>query len=178
MPEIKRNDNKLNNIIKDLLSGDNQKILVAIKQLRISGKPEAIHPILDVYIENNDAEIKQEISSLLFDLKLEKAIDELIKAISSKKYSEIKPFIISIFWQSGLDVSNHIDFLIKQAIKNDYLVCLEVLTVIENFDATFNEEEINDLILDLEEAIEEDETEKQNLLLSLKAVLQQLNVEF
>ena len=178
MPEIKRNDNKFNNIIKDLLSGDNQKILVAIKQLRISGKPEAIHPILDVYIENNDAEIKQEISSLLFDLKLEKATDELIKAISSKKYSEIKPFIISIFWQSGLDVSNHIDFLIKQAIKNDYLVCLEVLTVIENFDATFNEEEINDLILDLEEAIDEDETEKQNLLLSLKAVLQQLNVEF
>ena len=117
MPEIQRNNNRFNNIIKDLLSEDNKKNLVAIKQLRISGKPEAIEPIIEVYLNNNNTEIRNEISALLFDLKLEKAIDELIKAIASKKYVEIKPFLISIFWQAGLDVSNHLEFLIRQAIK-------------------------------------------------------------
>lgn len=178
MSEIKNNNNKFNNIIKDLLSDDVDKILVALKQLRKSGKPEAIHLLLDVYLHTKDNLIQEEISALLFDLKLESATDELIKAISLKKYSELKPFIISIFWQAGLDTSNHLEFLVKQAIKGNYFVCLEVLTVIENIDATFNEEEINDLILDLEEAIEEEESEKQPLLISLKAVIQQLNVEF
>lgn len=178
MKEIKKNNNRFNNIIKDLLSGDNQKKLVAIKQLRISGKPEAIIPILDVYIKNNDENVQREISSLLFDLKLEAAADELIKAISTKKYVEIKPFIISIFWQAGLDASNHLEFLVKQAIKGNYFVCLEVLTVIENLDSTFNEEQINDLLFDLDDAIDEDETEKQALLINLKKVIEELNIEF
>lgn len=178
MPEIERNNNRFNNIIKDLLSDDIKKVSIAIKQLRISGKPEAILPILDVYIETTSTQIKEEISALLFDLKLEAAADELIKAISIKKYVEIKPFLISIFWQAGLDASNHLEFLVKQAIKGNYFVCLEVLTVIENLDATFNEEQINDILFDLDDAIDEDETEKQALLINLKKVIEKLDIDF
>ena len=99
------NNNRFNNIIKDLKSDDKEKILVAIKQLRSHGQKEAIAEILDVFIQTNDKEIKTELTNLLFDLKSETAVLPLLKAINDKKYNSIKPFLISIFWQSSLDAS-------------------------------------------------------------------------
>ncbi|HLU83901.1 MAG TPA: HEAT repeat domain-containing protein [Vicingaceae bacterium] len=176
---VKRNDNKFNNIVKDLQTKDVNKVLTAIKQLRKSGKPEAIPPLLEVYLSKPEEEIKQAITELLFDLKADNTTVAIINAIENEKYSSIQPFLISVLWQSSLDASPHIAFLVQQAIDGSYLSCLEVLTVIENFDATFNEDEINDLVYDLEEAIEyEEDEEKQKLLISLRMVLQQLNIEF
>lgn len=176
---VKRNDNKFNNIVKDLQTKDVNKVLTAIKQLRKSGKPEAIPPLLEVYLSQPEEEIKQAITELLFDLKADNTTVAIINAIENGKYSSIQPFLISVLWQSSLDASPHIAFLVQQAIDGSYLSCLEVLTVIENFDATFNEDEINDLVYDLEEAIEyEEDEEKQKLLISLRMVLQQLNIEF
>src|SRR5690606_20658506 len=176
---VKRNDNKFNNIVKDLQTKDVNKVLTAIKQLRKSGKPEAIPPLLEVYLSKPEEEIKQAITELLFDLKADNTTVAIINAIENEKYSSIQPFLISVLWQSSLDASPHIAFLVQQAIDGSYLSCLEVLTVIENFDATFNEDEINDLVYDLEEDIEyEEDEEKQKLLISLRMVLQQLNIEF
>lgn len=176
---VKRNDNKFNNIIKDLQGNDTQKVLTAIKQLRKSGKPEAIEPLLDVYLVNKDSEVQQAITELLFDLKAENTTQAIINAIENDKYFSIKAFLISIFWQSGLDASNHLSYLVQEAVNGDFNTCLEALTVIENFDATFGEDEVNDLIFDVEETIDmEENEEKQKLLISLRMVLQQLNVEF
>ncbi len=176
---VKRNDNKFNNIIKDLQGSDTQKVLTAIKQLRKSGKPEAIEPLLDVYLANKDSEVQQAITELLFDLKAENTTQAIINAIENDKYFSIKAFLISIFWQSGLDASNHLNNLVQEAVNGDFNICLEALTVIENFDATFGEDEVNDLIFDVEETIDmEENEEKQKLLISLRMVLQQLNVEF
>ena len=176
---VKRNDNKFNNIIKDLQGNDTQKVLTAIKQLRKSGKLEAIEPLLDVYLVNKDSEVQQAITELLFDLKAENTTQAIINAIENDKYFSIKTFLISIFWQSGLDASNHLSYLVQEAVNGDFNVCLEALTVIENFDATFGEDEVNDLIFDVEETIDiEENEEKQKLLISLRMVLQQLNVEF
>ncbi len=115
----------------------------------------------------------------MFDLKAENTTQAIINAIENDKYFSIKAFLISIFWQSGLDASNHLSYLVQEAVNGDFNVCLEALTVIENFDATFGEDEVNDLIFDVEETIDmEENEEKQKLLISLRMVLQQLNVEF
>ena len=52
------NNNRFNNIIKDLKSDDKEKIIVAIKQLRSHGQKEAIAEILEVYTQTKDQEIK------------------------------------------------------------------------------------------------------------------------
>ena len=174
---VKRNDNKFNNIIKDLQGNDTQKVLTAIKQLRKSGKPEAIEPLLDVYLVNKDSEVQQAITELLFDLKAENTTQAIINAIENDKYFSIKAFLISIFWQSGLDASNHLSYLVQEAVNGDFNVCLEALTVIENFDATFGEDEVNDLIFDVEETIDmEENEEKQKLLISLRMVLSLIHI--
>jgi len=172
-----KQDNRFNNILKDLASDDAKKVSTAIKQLRKHGKSDAILPLIDVLATSENEIIKQEITSFLFDLKDESAIAPLLSAIENEKYSTYKNVLLSVFWEASLDASEHISFFVKQAINGDYISCLECLTVIENFDATFKEEDIEDLKFDLDEAIENND-EKQDLLISLKASLDTLNVEF
>ena len=114
----------------------------------------------------------------MFDLKDQSVVEELIKAIDNDKYNNEKATLISIFWQSSLDSSEHITTIVKQAIKGDYLVGIEVLSVIDNYDTTFQETEIEDLKFDLDEAIQTEETEKRDLLISIRSAMDALNLEF
>tara|TARA_B100000809_G_scaffold141058_1_gene138602 strand:- start:2268 stop:2801 length:534 start_codon:yes stop_codon:yes gene_type:complete len=177
MTTIKKN-NRLNNIITDLSSLDEKKVFTALKQLRSHGKKEAISPLIELLSSSNNEDIKSEITNLLFDLKDQSVVEELISAIESNKYQSEMATLISIFWQSSLDSSENITTIVKQAIKGDYLVAIEVLSVLDNYDTTFQEGEIEDLKFDLDEAIEEDDSEKRNLLITIRMALDSLNLEF
>jgi hypothetical protein len=177
MTTIKK-DTRLSNILSDLSSSDEKKVFTAIKQLRKHGKKEAIKPIIELLSSTSNEEVKSEITTLLFDLKDQSVVEELINLIDSNNYQSEMATLISIFWQSSLDSSENITSIVKQAIKGDYLVAIEVLSVLDNYDTTFQENEIQDLKFDLDEAIEEDESEKRNLLITIRMALDSLNLEF
>jgi len=177
MSKQKKN-NKLNNIIKDLTSSEDKKVFTALKQLRKHGKKEAIGPLVDLLSTTKNEEIKSQIINLLFDLKDQSVVEEIINAIENEKYKSERATLISIFWQSSLDSSEYISIIVKQAIIGDYLIGIEVLSVIDNYDSTFQEAEIEDLKFDLDEAIETEETEKINLLTSIRLAIDGLNLEF
>lgn len=172
------NKSLFNNIIKDLKSDNKENILTAIKQLRSHGQKEAIVEVLDLYIQTTDQDVKSHLTNLLFDLKSETTIQPLFKAINNSKYKSIKPFIISIFWQSSLDVSEHLNTLVRLAVEGDFNVCLEVLTIIENFDTTFDEQDIMDAIYDIDEELNGVDEVKYKLLSSIKDVVTNLAVDY
>ena len=177
MAETKHNK-RITNIINDLSSEDEKKILVALKQVRKHGKKEAISPLADLLISTKNEDIKKEITAVLFDLKDQSVVENLIDVIEDEKYISERAILISVFWQSSLDSSQHIAAMIRAAIKGDYYVGIEVLSVLDNYDQTFQETEIEDLKFDLDEAIEMDTTERRNLLISIRAALDSLNLEF
>ena len=177
MAELKKN-NRLNNIIKNLSSEEEKKVFTALKQLRSHGKKEAILPLIELLQSTDNEEVKREVTSLLFDLKDQNVVEELVNIIEDDKFIDEKAMLISIFWQSSLDSSEHISSIVKQAIIGDYLVGIEVLSVIDNYDATFQETEIEDLKFDLDEAIQAETTEKTNLLISIRSAIDSLNLEF
>ncbi|MDF1672885.1 MAG: hypothetical protein P1U41_05245 [Vicingaceae bacterium] len=173
-----KKNTRLQNIIKDLGASEEKKVLTAIKQLRKHGKPEAIRPIAELLKNTTNETVKSEVISLLYDLKEQNVVEEIISAIEDDYFINEKATLISIFWQSSLDGSEHLSSFIKEAIKGDYLICIEVLTVVENFDATFQETEVEDLKFDIDEAIAQEETEKINLLIGIRKILDELNLEF
>lgn len=177
---MEKNNNRFNNIIKDLKSNDTEKVLTAVKQLRLHGQKEAVVEILEVFTETANEDVKKSITNLLFDLKDEKAVLPLLKAINDKKYQTIKPFLISIFWQSSLDASEHLGTLVRIATKGDYNACLEVITVIETFDTNFDEEQIMDAVYDIEEKLDDYEIHEEfrKLLHLLKETVSSLKVEY
>jgi len=173
-----KNSNRFNNILKDLSSKDEKKVLTALKQLRKHGKPEAIRPLIEVLKNSTNEIVRSEVLSLLYDLKEQNVVDEIILAIEDEYFVNEKALLIAIFWQSSLDGSEYLSTFVKEAIRGDYLTCIEVLTVIENFEATFQETEVEDLKYDVDEAIELEETEKRNLLIGIRKVLGEVNLEF
>lgn len=177
MTAIKKNT-RLTNIITDLSSSDDKKVFTALKQLRKHGKREAITPLIDLLSSTTNDDIKTDITSLLFDLKDQSVVEELIAVIESNNYEAEMATLVSIFWQSSLDSSEHITTIVRQAIKSDYIVGIEVLSVLDNYETTFQETEIEDLKFDLDEAIEEEDSEKKNLLISIRMAVDALNLEF
>lgn len=173
-----KKNTRLNNIINDLSSKEEKKVFTALKQLRKHGKKEAIQPLINLLATTDNENIKTDITSLLFDLKDQAVVEEIISIIDSNAYPNINATLISIFWQSSLDSSEHINSIVKQAISGDYLTGIEVLSVLDNYDTTFQETEIEDLKFDLDEAIELDDTEKRNLLISIRMAVDSLNLEF
>ena len=176
--EKEKKDKRFNNIIKNLSSKKEEEVLTAIKQLRKHGKPEAIPHLIHLHQTTKNEEVVNHITAFLFDLKDQTAAQPIINAIEQESNNQQKAFLISIFWQSALDASEHLSFLVKQAIIGDYMVAVEALTVIDNFESTFQEDEIMDIEYDLDEAIENESDEKKELLISFKSAIKSLNVEF
>ena len=173
-----KKNSRLQNIIKDLASSDEKKVLTALKQLRKHGKKEAIEPLIKLLSTTNNATIQTEIEGLLFDLKDQNVVEEIVAVIKKNNYPTVATTLIAIFWQSSLYGSTHLSTFVQQAITGDYMVGVEVLSVIDNFEATFQETEVEDLKFDLDEAIEEDQTEKKELLISIRMAVDGLNLEF
>ena len=175
----KEKNSRLKNILTDLSSEDNIKVLTAIKQLRKHGKPDAIRPLVDLLHKSSNEEITGAIVSLFFDLQEQSVVEELILTIEDPTYNDIKPILLSIFWQSKLDGSGYLSTFIKEAISGDYLIGIEVMTIIDNFDSTFEEDEITNLKYDIDDAImNEENLEKSNLLTTIKSSLENLNIEY
>lgn len=175
---VEKKLSRLKNIISDLSSIDEKIVFTALKQVRKHGKREAITPLIELLHSTTNEDIKNEVASILYDLKDQTAVEELILALEDDKYEEEKATLVSIFWQSSLDSSEHISTIVRQAISGDYLVAIEVLSVIDNYEATFQETEIEDLKFDLDEAIQAEETEKVDLLISIRSAIDALNLEF
>ena len=177
MADSKKN-NRLTNIIKNLSAPKEKEVFTALKQLRSHGKKEAIIPLVELLHSSTNNEVKNEVTSLLFDLKDQSVVKDLIDIIECDSYTSEKAILISIFWQSSLDSSEFISTIVREAIKGDYLVGIEVLSVIDNYDTTFQETEIEDIKFDLEEAIDLEQSEKKNLLISIHMAIESLNLEF
>ncbi|MCB0402116.1 MAG: hypothetical protein KDD41_08535 [Flavobacteriales bacterium] len=174
-----KKSNRLNNIIKDLGSDDKSKVLTAIKQLRKHGNRMAILPLIELLNTSKDDEITADLIQLLYDLKDQAVVDDLITAIEDETYAPVKAVLISIFWQSKLDGSDYLNTFIQQAIHGDYATAIEVMTVIDNLDASFDEEEISNLRFDLDDALQyEEDEEKAKLLATIQRSLNELNIEY
>lgn len=171
-------DKRFDNIINSLSTDNTKDVLIAIKQLRKHGKPEAIPHLVELYKKTKDEEIKSSLQNFFFDLKDQLATEAIMQAIENEESLAIKTFLISILWQSSLDASEHISSLINQAINGDYMTCVEVLTVIDSFETTFQEEEIQNLDFDLDDAIDTEYSEKRGILITIKNALPSLNIEF
>ncbi|MEQ8909041.1 MAG: hypothetical protein RIC95_07600 [Vicingaceae bacterium] len=165
-------------ILKDLEASDEKIVLDAIKRNRKEGNQKTFKALLNTLKNTDEPTVEAAIIEFLFDLKEQNAADVLAETLESNSLEYYNSFLIAAFWQSSIDGSAHLSLFVKKAIKGDYMSCLEALTVIENFDSSFSETELQDCVFELEEAIEEEkEADKKALLISMKEVVEKLPLE-
>lgn len=175
MEELKKAEKEL---MDSLRSSEPEIVLEALQKVRKSGNCRILPSILQLLHDTDESNVEAKIIELLFDLKEQSCAPILIEAIKNEKLEYYHNFFIAAFWQSSLDGAEFLSEFVKAAVKGDYMVALEALTVIENLDSSFSEEEIIDCDLELAEAIEEESnTDKRILLEQLKDLVNGLPLE-
>ena len=89
--------------------------------------------------------------------------------LEKKKYYDIQTEVLTSIWQSGLDVTEHIDTLIETAINGDYMTVIEVITIIEHLEFD-NDAGLTAAIQKMDKAVEI-KSETQTVLGSLRQLL-------
>ena len=97
---------------------------------------------------------------MLNELKKANGKNLLLQAISENKKSSNLSILVTACWEAGVDCSQELLFFIDLAIKCDYAVCLEVLTVMENTSSPPDKKSIADSIQKLEAEIQKSANQK------------------
>jgi len=122
---------KLNALKVDLLSDDEAVVLSAVKGIKEHGDASVIEPLLVVLNRMDDEELHQEIRQLLFSLKDNRTVSELVRLASDETYVEHGQLMLSAIWESGLDASEQFLPLIELAKQASYEQLIEIMTIID-----------------------------------------------
>lgn len=156
-------------IIADLKSGNDAKILEALEAVSEHGSAEMMSPLIQLFVSNPSAEVMKSLENILFNLKDPSVIPALIDLLKSDDHAANRTAIMSVIWQSGLDVSEHVVLLTNIAMAGDYMTAFEALTVIDSQEV-FQDELLQDSIKMLDKAVER-KGDTQALLLNLRQIM-------
>ena len=164
----------INQISKDLLSQDQNTIQKALDKTRSKGNEFLIDPLMNLYKTTKSEKIKEEVKAIFSELKNEQSLSYLLPYLEDDR-NDVKELVLFSLWSSGIDAGDHLNNVVEAACNGNYMVILEALTVIENLEGPFPEEDVFNASTLLQEQIHDspDSSEKE-LLSSMYSLLQEM----
>ena len=163
----------------DLHSKDEQKINRAIKSLESNGDSSVIRPLSLLLLQDELSDKnKLAIIEMFSSLKDSSTAVEIMDVIGDSEFLPIRQTLLTTVWNTKVDFSNYIDEFVEIATKGSFMETLECLTIIENMEGPFMEENILECQLHLKNYIEDDapkEVQKAELLSELALILKDIN---
>jgi HEAT repeat protein len=157
----------------DLLSEDEGIIKKALVKTRDKGNELLIDTLIKLYTSSKNEMIKEEVKSIFSEIKNKNSIDYLLPYLENES-NEIKELALYALWSSGLDMTDHIPKVVGAACSGNFMVILEALTVLENLEGPFPEEDLLESNTLLQEQLHEsNDSSSKDLLKSMYEVIQQ-----
>ena len=154
----------INQLKEDLSSSNDSVIKKALTKTRAKGNEQLIDPLIELYTKTENQKIKEEIKSIFSELKNKDILDFLLHHLSEGT-NEVKELILFSIWSSGIDMTDHIPELIEASCSGNYMVILEALTVLENLEGPFNEDDLFQANTLLQQYLYESEDSKEKELI-------------
>ena len=154
----------INQLKEDLSSSNDSVIKKALIKTRDKGNEQLIEPLIDLYSSTENLKIKEEIKSIFSELKNKDILEFLLPQLS-KGSNDVKELILFSIWSSGIDMTDHIPELIEASCSGNYMVILEALTVLENLEGPFNEDDLFQANTLLQQQLYESEDSKEKELI-------------
>ena len=158
---VKKQSQKLQSILSDLHSGDEKKVSKAIKSLEANGNSTVIRELAECLLHTTSEVNKKEILELLSSLKDSSISVEMIEVIGDEHFLKVRQPLLSTIWNMKVDFSNYVDDFVQIAVEGDFLEALDCLTIIENLDGPFMEEDILECQLHLKNYLEKNIQDEQ-----------------
>ena len=144
---------KLQSLHSDIQSKDSNKIFKALKDIRKHGSRDSIPLLVDIVVNTDEELLYAEAVKVLNDLKDKDSTDAIVEAIQDPANEAQIITLLQVIWQAGLKVDRHLRFLADLAMKSEYMVAFECLTITEHMEDELNEDETFQVIADLREAV-------------------------
>jgi len=169
---------KVNQLITELKSGDAKKISKALKGLASNGNSSVIKPLADVLMTELSPDNRSEILELLCSLKDSSVCVEIMEVICDPNYLPIRQEILTTIWNTKVDFSDYNDDFVEIATKGSLIETLDCLTIIENLEGPFMEENILECQLHLKNYLEntqEKDPKKSEFLSEIALIIKDIN---
>ena len=178
MPEQKKANKKVTELINKLGSKESKEIINAVKSLKIHGDETAIEPLIELYTTTKNNAVQNEIVDLLNSIKSTKVPVVLIDCLTNSKYKSVSQMMLSSIWNSNLDYTQYLSEIINVAQAGEMMDAMECLTILENMEGTLSEENIMDALVNLKSYLVENSTvntPKMGLLREVAMILTEIN---
>ena len=164
-------------IIMDLGSDNESTVLKAIIKTRSKGSNQIIPALFKTYAAGS-SKVRHEITLLLNELKSTDTLEALVDQLESD-VEEMRILALGAIWNSGFDASNYVDVIVQTAIKGSFMETFEALTVLENLEPPFEDEEVilNALFMLKEHFSEPRSGEQNDLLRTITALINSMNTQ-
>lgn len=169
---------KLKQILGDLNSLDEKKITKALKSLETHGDSSVIKPLAKMLLSDISDKNRSTIIELFSSLKDSSTAVEIMDIIGDESYLDIRPLMLTTVWNTKVDFSDYIDDFVEIAVKGTFMETLDCLTIVENMEGPFMEENILECQLHLKDYLEDTapkEAQKSQLLSELAILIKDIN---
>jgi hypothetical protein len=174
----KSTDKKLVQILSDLRASDDKLVAHAIKSLEIHGSADAVRPIIDRLAQPLSAKNREDLFELLCSLKDSSCRVEIMDLLNDPAYEDQKLEILTAIWNMKVDFSDYVAEFVEIAVNGDFMHALECLTIIENMEGPFLEEDILESQLHLKNYLESEkksDQQKAQLLSEIAIRIKEIN---
>lgn len=174
----KKKDVKLKQIMLDLATDDVKKISKAIKALEANGDPSVIKPLAEKLLSGVSEKNQKEILELFSSFKDTSITAEMMDLIEDTHFLPIRQLLLSTIWNTKVDFSDYIDEFVQIAAEGNFMETLDCLTIIENLEGPFMEENILEAQLHLKSYMEKPgakDEQKAQLLSEIALLLKDFN---
>lgn len=169
MTKEKTPSKKTAKLIADIASNDERKIIAALKRVPHDGDSSVVKPMLELLATNPSNDVKLLLEKSLYNLKDPECIHPLVGGLKDEQLQEIRAEILTCIWQSGLDVSDEVEYLVSVAIGGDFMTAVEVMTILDNLEG-FPDELLTNSIKLLDKTLERNH-ENAKLLGNIRQIL-------
>lgn len=169
---------KLKQIMMDLVTDDPKKISKAVKALESNGDPSVIKPLCEKLLSGVSEKNQKEILELFCSFKDTSVTSEIMDVIEEERFQGIRQVLLSTIWNTKVDFSDYIDEFVLIAVEGDFMETLDCLTIIENLEGPFMEENILESQLHLKKYLEQSgarDEQKAQLLSEIALLLKDFN---
>jgi len=169
---------KIKKLLEDIQSTDEKKISKAVKSLESHGNTTVIKPLANRLLSPISEKNKTEILELFSSLKDSSACVEVMEIIEDEKFRSIRQWMLSTIWNTKVDFSGYIDEFVLIATQGDFMEAMDCLTIIENLEGPFMEEDLLECELHLKNYVEsnpEKDEQKEYILSEIAIKLKDIN---
>lgn len=169
---------KIHEVLANALkTNDEDLIRHALNVVREKGTEQIIPDLVGLLRENKDHFIRKNIREILSDIKSPLSGELIIEQIREPKNQEIRPLLLSICWESGVDMKKYLDFFVELAATGDFYVAVEVNTIIGEIEPPVDKEILKNAKAILAKALRKNMGEKEPILENIQSLLKDLSAK-